>query len=65
MGTPAIPDGPEADIQEQRANVEPDADDAALDPRRVSTDPEVPEADAIEQALTVPPDDDGGREDSQ
>ena len=57
-----VPDGPEADIQEQHQTVDPDGG-GGLDLHALTRDPEVPEADAIEQAQTVPlPDDehDGG-----
>ena len=54
----AIPEGTDADLQEQREVVEPD-DGGGLDARALTSDPEAPEADAIEQAQTLPlPDED-------
>jgi hypothetical protein len=52
-GSNALPDGPEADIEEQRRPVDRD-EGGEIDARRVSRDPEVPEADALEQAQEVP-----------
>ena len=57
----ALPDGPEADVLEQRAEVERD-DGGEIDASRITKDPEAPEADAIEQAMSIPlpPDDELG-----
>jgi hypothetical protein len=57
-GSPVVPDGPDADIQEQHEEVDRTSG-GTIDPARVNRDPEVPEADAIEQAQDVPlpPDD--------
>lgn len=53
----AVPDGPDADIQEQHQVVDPD-EGGDFDARALTHDIEVPEADALEQAQTVPlPDD--------
>ena len=48
---------PEADAYEQDQDAFPEADDDAVEPDRVSDDPEAPEADAVEQAQAVPDED--------
>jgi hypothetical protein len=60
-GTHAVPDGPDADIQEQHEEVDPGSG-GPVESDRVTRDMEVPEADAIEQAQDVPlpPDDEVG-----
>lgn len=58
-GTDALPDGPDADLLEQREEVDRGSG-GPVDAADVRRDPEVPEADAIEQAqeIPLPPDDD-------
>lgn len=57
-GSHAVPDGPDADIQEQHEEVDPGSG-GPLERDRITRDMEVPEGDAIEQAQDVPlpPDD--------
>lgn len=54
MANPIVPDGSDADIQDQRQVVTGDGDSGGLDLAALTKDPEAPEADAIEQAQTVP-----------
>jgi hypothetical protein len=49
----AVPDGPEADMQEQRQEVSRGTG-GPIDPAAVRAGLEVPEADALEQAQEVP-----------
>lgn len=61
-GSPIVPDGPEADVQEQRETVDPD-EGGGFDRGALTSDIEAPEADALEQAQTLPLPDDERAED--